>query len=59
MVYRGRWKMSDTTPPTREEIDAELSMAIMGYDPRDKYPEWGNSAMREAYRAGWEDGRRA
>ncbi|MDP7733664.1 hypothetical protein [Mycobacterium paragordonae] len=43
-------------PPSKDEIDAELSLAIMGYDPKDKYPEWGNDAMREAYRAGWEDG---
>lgn len=42
--------------PTADEIDAELSLAIMGYDPKDRYPEWPNSAMREAYRAGWEDG---
>lgn len=42
--------------PSREEIDSELSLAIMGYDPKDKWPEWSNSAMREAYRAGWEDG---
>ena len=39
-----------------DEIDAELELAIMGYDRRDKYPEWSNSAMREAYRAGYEDG---
>ncbi|MCV7434850.1 hypothetical protein [Mycolicibacterium bacteremicum] len=45
--------------PSREEVDAELELAIMGYDRRDKYPEWGNAAMREAYRAGMEDGRHA
>lgn len=39
-----------------DEIDAELELAIMGYDRRDTYPEWSNSAMREAYRAGYEDG---
>lgn len=44
--------------PSTEEIDAELSLAITGYDPNDKYPEWGNSSMREAYLAGWEEGRR-
>lgn len=45
--------MSDA--PSDDEIDAELELAIMGYDRRDKYPEWSNAAMRLAYRAGWED----
>lgn len=49
--------MADREMPSNDEIDAELSLAIMGYDPRDQYPEWSNAAMREAYRAGWEDGR--
>lgn len=49
--------MSDTLDD--DTIDAELELAIMGYDRRDKYPEWSNAAMREAYRAGWEDGRNA
>jgi hypothetical protein len=39
-------------------VDSELSMAILHYDPNDKYPEWPNSSMREAYRAGFEDGAR-
>ncbi|AJA43368.1 hypothetical protein VC60_gp67 [Mycobacterium phage Sbash] len=45
--------------PSRDEIDAELELAIMGYDRRDTYPEWSNASMREAYRAGWADGRDA
>lgn len=45
-------------PPNDNEIDAELMLSIHGYDPNDKYPEWGNDAMRKAYLAGWEDGRR-
>ncbi len=44
-------------PPSDDEIDAELQLAVLGYDRTDKYPEWGNEGMREAYRAGWEDGR--
>ena len=51
--------MSTPAVPSREEIDSELSLAIMGYDRTEKYPEWGNDAMREAYRAGFEDGRDA
>lgn len=43
-------------PPSGDEIDIELSLAVMGYDPSDKFTEWGNDSMREAYRAGWEDG---
>lgn len=38
-----------------EQVDAELSTAIYGYDPRDKYPEWSHAQMRDAYRAGRED----
>ncbi|WP_182840758.1 hypothetical protein [Mycobacteroides abscessus] len=50
--------MSDTVkPPDDNEIDAELMCVIWGYDPNDKYPEWGNESMRKAYLAGWEDGR--
>lgn len=45
------------TDPSKDEIDGELELAIMGYDRNDKYPEWSNASMREAYRAGWEDGR--
>lgn len=44
--------------PSADEIDTELELAIMGYDRNEKYPEWSNAAMREAYRAGWEDGMR-
>ncbi len=51
--------MADPAIPSVDEIDAELELAIMGYDRRDKYPEWSNASMREAYRAGWEDGRNA
>ncbi|QBI98702.1 hypothetical protein SEA_BOBBY_69 [Mycobacterium phage Bobby] len=52
--------MSDPVKvPSNDEIDAELELAIMGYDRRDTYPEWSNAAMREAYRAGFEDGVRA
>lgn len=46
-------------PPSDDEIDAELELSIMGYDRRENYPEWSNAAMREAYRAGWVDGRNA
>lgn len=38
-----------------EQVDAELSTAIFCYDPHDKYPEWSNAQMRDAYRAGRED----
>ena len=47
----------DDSEPTDEEIDFDLGCAILGYDPADKYPEWGNASMREAYRAGWEAAR--
>ncbi|AGM28151.1 hypothetical protein MABM_17470 [Mycobacteroides abscessus] len=49
--------MSDPAkPPSDKEIDDELMLAIYGYDPNDKYPEWDNESMRKAYLAGWEDG---
>lgn len=38
-----------------EEVDNALALAIVGFDPHARYPEWGNSSLREAYRAGWED----
>lgn len=38
-----------------DEVDAALAFAISGFDPCERYPDWGNSALREAYRAGWED----
>jgi hypothetical protein len=41
------------------EVDASLAVSIFGFDPRDHYPEWSSAAMREAYRAGFEDGVRA
>lgn len=41
-----------------DAIDSELSLAVLGYDPSDKYPVWSNSSMRFAYRAGFEDGYR-
>lgn len=50
--------MSDPVkPPSDDEIDDELMLAIYGYDPNEKYPEWSNDSMRKAYLAGWEDGR--
>lgn len=55
--------MSDPTAAaaklTDADIDSELSLAVLGYDPRDKYPEWSNGSMRFAYRSGFEDGYRA
>lgn len=48
--------MNTPALPSREEIDNELELAINCYDRRHKYPEWGNDSMREAYRAGFEDG---
>jgi hypothetical protein len=42
---------------TDDEVDAELKLAIFGYDPHEHYPEYGNTSMRKAYRAGREDGR--
>ena len=45
-----------TTSLGDDELDFELEMMITGCDRRDQYPEWSNSAMREAYRAGYEDG---
>lgn len=44
---------------TDDEVDAALALSIFCYDPDDRYPEYGNTSMREAYRAGWEDGRNA
>ena len=38
-----------------EDVDAALALTIIGFDPNDRYPEWGNTSLREAYRAGWED----
>lgn len=49
--------MSEDKPPTDDEVDAELKLAIFGYDPDENYPDFGCASMREAYRAGWEDGR--
>jgi hypothetical protein len=52
--------MSDYIP-SDAEIDADLMLEIFGFDPRDRYPEWGNDALRDAWRAGWkasEDGRK-
>lgn len=40
---------------TDAQVDAELSTAIPLYDPSDRYPEWSNGSMRDAYRAGRED----
>lgn len=39
-------------------IDDELSMVILTYEPDERYPEWSNDRMRDAYRAGFEDGAR-
>lgn len=54
--------MSDPAAEARSlsdgDINVELSAAILGFDPSEKYPEWSNSSMREAYRAGYEDGLR-
>lgn len=54
--------MSDPAAEARSlsngDINEELSAAILGFDPSEKYPEWSNSSMREAYRAGYEDGLR-
>lgn len=51
--------MSGTVkPPDDNKIDAALYDAIIFYDPNDKYPEWSNAMMRQAYLAGWEDGQR-
>lgn len=49
--------MSDAQPPADDDIDDELTLAIYGYDRNEKYPEWSNEQLREAYRVGWEDGR--
>lgn len=38
-----------------DDVDAALALAIIGFDPNDRYPEWGNTSLREAYRAGWDD----
>lgn len=48
-----------STGPSDDEVNTELELAVMGYDRRDKYPEWSNASMRVAYRAGWDDGRDA
>ena len=44
--------MSDYIP-SDAEIDADLMLEIFGFDPMDRYPEWGNDALRDAYRRGW------
>lgn len=38
--------------PTDEQIDADL--ALDGFDPDEKYPEHPHSALRTAYRSGYE-----
>ena len=38
-----------------DDVDAALALAIVGFDRNDRYPEWSNSALRAASRAGWED----
>lgn len=45
-------------PLSDDEIDQELMCVIFSYDPNERYPEYGRTSMREAYRAGWEDGAR-
>jgi hypothetical protein len=44
--------MSDYVP-SDTEVDADLMLEIFGFDPNERYPEWGNQALRDAYRAGW------
>lgn len=51
--------MGEMQPPNDDEVDDALKLAVVGYDPDGRYPEYGNTSMREAYRAGWEDGRDA
>ncbi len=38
-----------------EEIDRDLM--LYGFDPTDRYPEYGHNQMREAYQAGWDTAR--
>ena len=38
--------------PTDAEIDFDL--VLEGFNPRDRYPEYGYDDLRRAYRAGWE-----
>ncbi len=38
---------------TDEEIDA--SLALDGFDPREKYPEYNHDQMRTAYQSGYDD----
>ncbi len=41
-----------TIEPTDDEVDADLKS--LGYDAADPWPEYGHSALRDAWRAGYE-----
>lgn len=49
--------MSNSHPLSDNDIDEELAKHLVGYYPDEEEPNWGNAAMREAYRVGWEAGR--
>lgn len=50
--------LNDQVKPSDDDIDRELMLVIPFYDPNERYPEYGVNSLREAYRAGWEDGAR-
>jgi hypothetical protein len=38
---------------TDAEVDS--SLILMGFDPCERYPEYGHRHLRDAYREGWKD----
>lgn len=38
-----------------DDADIDASLALDGFDASDRYPEYGHSALRAAYRSGWAD----
>lgn len=38
-----------------DDADIDASLTLDGFDASDRYPEYGHSALRAAYRSGWAD----
>lgn len=38
-----------------DDADIDASLTLDGFDASDRYPEYGHSALRAAYRLGWAD----
>ena len=47
--------MTAPNPEQPDDADIDASLALDGFDASDRYPEYGHSALRAAYRLGWAD----